>query len=177
MPDTKYCSLRESIDILRGRFTAMASVRFYDSPLGPIRLVCEDGSLTGLTFADCRGTESVSKPDEAALSDAVRWLDIYFSGREPDFLPKMSLNGTDFQKRVWTILSEIPYGQTRSYGDIAKELAENGRKMSAQAVGNAVGRNPIAIIIPCHRVIRSDGSIGGYAFGEDLKKRLLELER
>ena len=177
MPDTKYCSLRESIDILRGRFTAMASVRFYDSPLGPIRLVCEDGSLTGLTFADCRETESISKPDEAALSDAVRWLDIYFSGREPDFLPEMCLRGTDFQKRVWTILSEIPYGRTCSYGDIAKKLAENNGRMSAQAVGNAVGRNPIAIIIPCHRVIRSDGSIGGYAFGEDLKKSLLELER
>ena len=177
MPDTKYCSLRESIHILREGFAAMVSVRFYDSPLGPIRLVCEDGSLTGLTFADCRGTESVSKPDEAALSDAVRWLDIYFSGRKPEFLPEMRLRGTDFQKRVWTILSEIPYGRTRSYGDIAKELAENGRNMSAQAVGNAVGSNPIAIIIPCHRVIKTDGSLGGYAFGTDIKRRLLELER
>ncbi|MBO5519883.1 MAG: MGMT family protein [Candidatus Methanomethylophilus sp.] len=89
----------------------------------------------------------------------------------------MKLHGTEFQKRVWELISKIPYGSTCSYGDIAKKLAENNGRMSAQAVGNAVGRNPIAVIIPCHRVIRSDGSIGGYAFGEDLKKSLLELER
>ena len=155
----------------------MESVRFYESPLGTVRLVCENGSLTELAFAEHREAESVSEVDEDTLSETVRWLDIYFSGREPGFLPNMCLRGTDFQKRVWTILSEIPYGRTCSYGDIAKELAENGRKMSAQAVGNAVGSNPIAIIVPCHRVIKTDGSLGGYAFGTDVKKKLLELER
>ncbi|MBQ4369315.1 MAG: methylated-DNA--[Candidatus Methanomethylophilus sp.] len=155
----------------------MESVRFYDSPLGTVRLVCENGSLTELAFAEHREAESVSEVDEDTLSDTVRWLDIYFSGREPGFLPEMCLRGTDFQQRVWNLLSAIPYGETRSYGDIARELAEDGRRMSAQAVGNAVGSNPIAIIIPCHRVIKADGSLGGYAFGPEIKKRLLELER
>ena len=154
----------------------MASARFYDSPLGPIRLTCEGGVLTGLCFSD-RGEGSVSDADRRTLSDTARWLDIYFSGRDPGFLPAMELHGTEFQKKVWDLLSGIPYGRTCSYGDIARKLAgENGR-MSAQAVGNAVGSNPIAIIVPCHRVIRSDGSVGGYAFGTDVKRRLLELER
>ena len=155
----------------------MVSVHFYDSPLGLIRLTCRNGALTELVFTDLRDEESSDDLDTEVVTDTVRWLDTYFSGSEPDFLPMMKLHGTEFQKRVWELISKVPYGSTCSYGDIAKKLAGGNSKMSAQAVGNAVGRNPIAIIIPCHRVIRSDGSIGGYAFGENLKKSLLELER
>ena len=155
----------------------MVSVHFYDSPLSLIRLTCRNGALTELVFTDLRDEESSDDLDTEVVTDTVRWLDTYFSGSEPDFLPKMELQGTEFQKRVWELISKIPYGSTCSYSNIAKKLAENNGRMSARAVGNAVGRNPIAIIIPCHRVIRSDGSIGGYAFGENLKKNLLELER
>ncbi|MGN0733289.1 MAG: methylated-DNA--[protein]-cysteine S-methyltransferase [Emergencia sp.] len=107
-----------------------------------------------------------------------RWLDIYFEGREPDFTPPLHLIGTDFRKEVWDILKQIPYGQTKTYGEIAEELAARRgiRRMSAQAVGGAVGHNNISIIVPCHRVIGADGSLTGYAGGTDIKAELLRLE-
>ena len=106
------------------------------------------------------------------LEQTERWLDIYFSGHEPDFVPPLKLNGSAFRRSVWDELMKIPYGQTASYGEIARKL---GTK-SAQAVGGAVGHNPISIIVPCHRVLGADGSLTGYAAGVDKKMRLLELE-
>ncbi len=111
--------------------------------------------------------------------DAVKkWLDIYFSGREPDFMPPVHMIGSEFRQQVWKLLREIPYGETITYGGLAKRLArERGlERMSAQAVGGAVGHNEISIIVPCHRVVGSDGSLTGYAGGIDKKKRLLMLE-
>ena len=107
------------------------------------------------------------------FDEAVKWLDLYFGGVIPDFTPKRSPRGTGFQRRVWDVLLTIPYGQTVSYGEIAGKLGCR----SAQAVGGAVGRNPISLIIPCHRVLGADGGLTGYAGGVDKKRSLLELER
>lgn len=111
--------------------------------------------------------------------EAKTWLEVYFSGREPDFMPSLEPGGSDFCCRVWSILCRIPYGSTVTYGDIAKEMAESTgiRSMSAQAVGGAVGHNPISIMIPCHRVIGAGGRLTGYASGVGVKKMLLKLER
>lgn len=116
--------------------------------------------------------------DLQIFKDTTRWLDIYFSGKNPDFMPPLKLNGTEFQKEVWEILLAIPYGTTRTYGDIAAQIAKkrNLSRMSAQAVGQAVGHNPISIIVPCHRVVGSNGNLTGYAGGIDKKVKLLELE-
>ena len=113
-----------------------------------------------------------------ALSETGRWLDIYFTGKEPDFMPPLHPIGSAFRQSVWKILLQIPYGQTTTYGEIARQLAEKqGRsKMSAQAVGGAVGHNEISILIPCHRVVGTSGSLTGYAGGINKKIRLLELE-
>jgi len=114
-----------------------------------------------------------------ALTEAKRWLDIYFAGKEPDFLPPLHPAGSTFQQAVWALLLQIPYGQTVTYGELARQLAEKqGRpRMSAQAVGGAVGHNKISIIIPCHRVVGTGGSLTGYAGGIDRKVKLLALEQ
>ena len=107
-----------------------------------------------------------------------RWLDIYFSGSEPNFTLPLAPKGSEFRRSVWKELLRIPYGETASYGEIAKRVeTKTGRKTSARAVGGAVGHNPISIMIPCHRVVGSDGSITGYAGGIDKKIKLLELEK
>ncbi len=109
---------------------------------------------------------------------AKQWLDIYFSGREPDIKVPLCPDGTEFQREVWKILLSIGYGQTTSYGEIARKLSKGRDRgpMSARAVGGAVGHNPISIIVPCHRATGSDGSLTGYAGGIEKKRRLLELE-
>lgn len=119
-----------------------------------------------------------TEQDTPALSAARRWLDIYFSGKEPDLLPPLCPVGSAFRQAVWQILLQIPYGQTTTYGEIARQLAEEQGlpRMSAQAVGGAVGHNAISVIIPCHRVVGTNGSLTGYAGGIDKKIRLLELE-
>lgn len=106
------------------------------------------------------------------------WLDQYFSGKKPFIIPPIKLEGTEFRKSVWAVLQTIPYGVTTTYGDIGKEIAKQQGKdtMSAQAVGGAVGHNPISIIIPCHRVIGSNGKLTGYAGGMERKKYMLDLE-
>lgn len=116
--------------------------------------------------------------DDKILGDTKKWLDLYFSGEEPNFTPKLKLEGTEFRKDVWKILLEIPYGETLTYKDIANKLIASGKyeRMSAQAVGGAVGHNPLSIIIPCHRVVGTSGSLTGYAGGLHRKVRLLELE-
>lgn len=153
----------------------------YDSPLGSILLAADEQGLTGLWLENDRffPNKLESQPGETEdIRDAKRWLDIYFSGREPDFTPRLHQKGSDFHRAVGEIMLKIPYGKTTTYGDIAKELAaQRGiAKMSAQAVGGAVGRNEISIIIPCHRVVGSNGSLTGYGGGLDNKIKLLELE-
>lgn len=155
------------------------SVYFYNSPLGVLKLSAKNGFLVRLSFAnDGGGQNEIAAKDKKAISSACRWLDSYFGGSRPDFLPPMHLDGTPFRRAVWKLLQQIPYGGTAAYSDIAKQFAtQQGRaKMSAQAVGGAVGVNSIAIIIPCHRVIGKDGSLTGYAGGLDKKIALLKIE-
>lgn len=156
----------------------------YDSPLGGITLACDGAALTGLWFdgqkyfPEAPAGDDQKKPP-AVLDEAVRWLDLYFSGQAPGFTLALRMDTTPFRKTVWELLLAIPYGQTATYGEIARRTAERlGREhMSAQAVGGAVGHNPISLIIPCHRVIGTDGSLTGYAGGLDRKLELLKLER
>ena len=161
----------------------MDSICFYPSILGEIVIRNDGSSLTGLYFADQRhlpeGVLDLPKEENAVTEKTKQWLDLYFSGKNPDFTPPLQLNGTSFQKEVWKILQTIPYGQTRSYKQIAEMFAaEKGiQRMSAQAVGSAIGRNPISIIVPCHRVIGSDGALIGYAGGIERKEKLLQQER
>lgn len=161
----------------------MQYITHYQSPLGGITISSDGTAITGLWFdgqkyfASTLGADYKEK-DLPVFAEAKRWLDIYFSGREPDFTPPLSLNGSVFRMAVWQILQSIPYGQTITYGDIAKQLAaQQGKaKMSAQAVGGTVGHNPISIIVPCHRVVGTGGSLTGYAGGIEKKVQLLELE-
>lgn len=152
----------------------------YASPLGGITLAGDGIALTGLYFdgeTGCPSCDAAHKKDLPVFGEAVKWLDLYFAGKEPHFMPALSPDGTTFQQAVWEILKTIPYGETTTYGAIAKQLEKNtGRRMSAQAVGGAVGRNPISILIPCHRVIGADGRLTGYAGGLDKKTYLLRLE-
>ncbi len=152
----------------------MELTAFYDSPIGPITLTFDGEALTGLCF-DVHDDNCVSplNTKHSPLNTSIRWLDLYFSGISPDFLPPISLRGTPFQLRVWQALMEIPYGHTTTYGDIAHRIGCR----SAQAVGQAIGKNPIAIIVPCHRVVGSDGTLTGYAYGIEKKQYLLELEK
>ena len=155
----------------------------YNSPLGAITLACDGEHITGLWFNGQRHfgnilpreTEQKSMP---LFRDAKRWLDIYFSGREPDFLPPLRYDSTPFRKAVCDIMLTIPYGKTITYGEIAEIIAKQKgiEKMSAQAVGGAVGHNPISLLIPCHRVVGTNGSLTGYGGGIERKVKLLELE-
>ena len=152
----------------------------YTSPLGGITLTSDGMALTGLYFDGERVFPDLSagrKKDLPVFGEVIRWLDLYFAGEEPDFMPPLAPVGTAFQMSVWEILRTIPYGETTTYGAIARRLEEQTKKrMSAQAVGGAVGRNPISIIVPCHRVIGADGSLTGYAGGLDKKEYLLRTE-
>ena len=161
----------------------MTFIQHYDSPLGGILLAADAVGLTGLWFDGqkyfARGLSSEREERELpVLLEAKRWLDIYFTGKEPEFLPPLHPNGSAFRRSVWEILLQIPYGKTMTYGEIACKLAEKQKlpRMSAQAVGGAVGHNEISIIIPCHRVVGTNGSLTGYAGGVDKKVKLLELE-
>lgn len=149
----------------------------YHSPIGVITLVSDGHSLTELHFVKHQEeTEPCDLSDNQqslVFEDTRRWLDLYFNGNKPDFTPPIYPRGTLFQQKVWHELLAIPYGQTTTYGAVAKRI--NCR--SAQAVGQAIHCNPIAIIIPCHRVIGSDGSLTGYASGLDIKQELLRLEK
>lgn len=156
----------------------------YNSPLGMITVASDGDYITGLWFNGQRhfGNALPENTEEKALpifEDASRWLDIYFSGEEPDFLPPLRYDSTPFRKSVCNIMLKIPYGKTTTYGAIAEEIAkENGiEKMSAQAVGGAVGHNPISLMIPCHRVVGTSGSLTGYGGGIQRKVKLLQLEK
>ena len=162
----------------------MTCIQHYSSPLGGILLAADEIGLTGSWF-DGEKYFAGNLPAEHAerrtpiLAEAARWLDIYFTGKEPGFTPPLHPIGSAFRQAVWEILLQIPYGQTTTYGEIARQLAEKrGReKMSSQAVGGAVGHNEISVIIPCHRVVGTSGSLTGYAGGIGKKVKLLELER
>ena len=152
----------------------------YRSPLGSIILAGDGESLTGLWFAGQKYAPEISGTAVSGLPvfvQTVRWLDTYFSGKAPDFTPPISLQTTLFRRTVCEIMLTIPYGQTVTYGGIAKMLAEQrGMQMSAQAVGGAVGYNPICIIVPCHRVVGANGNLTGYGGGIMRKQALLTLE-
>ena len=162
----------------------MDHIHHYESPLGGITLASDGEYLSGLWFDGQKyfGSTLGKAPVRKALPVFDRtkeWLDIYFSGKAPDFTPPLSLNATPFRKAVWEILLAIPFGQTMTYKEIADKIAErlSRQHMSAQAVGGAVGHNPISLIIPCHRVVGFDGSLTGYAGGIEKKRRLLEMEK
>lgn len=155
----------------------MLFLTHYASPLGPILLAADETGLTGLWFEAQKYFPSFlgvdyQEKETPILTETVRWLDVYFSGKDPGFLPPLHPQGSPFRQTVWDILLTIPRGQTMTYGEIARRLGVH----CAQAVGGAVGHNPISILIPCHRVVGSDGSLTGYAGGVDRKTRLLQLE-
>ena len=161
----------------------MDYVSHYPSPLGPITLSSDGTALTGLWFDGQKYDRATLSEDRAEKSlpifdDAHAWLDAYFQGQDPGPTPPLAPRGTPFQKAVWDILLTIPRGSTLTYGDIGAQLAQvMGRAhMSAQAVGGAVGHNPISLMIPCHRVVGTGGSLTGYAGGVDKKQKLLLLE-
>lgn len=159
-------------------------INTYASPLGIITMGSNGKQLTGLWFEGQKYFDypSGDRPQHLSLPifDETRtWLDVYFQGKRPSFTPPMLLNDTPFRRTVWQLLLTIPYGETTTYKDIARQWArQHGVKsMSSQAVGGAVGRNPISIIIPCHRIIGTNGSLTGYAGGLDRKRWLLQWEQ
>lgn len=157
----------------------------YKSPLGNILIAADDIGLTGLWFEEQKyfahgiDLSDSEEKENNILKETTKWLDLYFKGENPPFTPKLHPMGSEFRKQVWGILLTIPYGQTVTYGEIATKLAVSMglSHMSAQAVGGAVGHNRISIIIPCHRVVGTNGSLTGYAGGIDKKIALLELEK
>ena len=155
----------------------------YQSSVGDVLLAADETGLTGLWFEGEKFYALILDPEHEERETPIfaitrRWLDIYFSGHEPDFMPPVHMIGSEFRRCVWELLLQIPYGTTVTYGDLARQVARRRglRRMSAQAVGGAVGHNEISIIVPCHRVVGTNGSLTGYAGGVDKKRRLLELE-
>lgn len=172
-------------DIFLNHILSMDYISLYSSPLGSITLASDGNSLTGLWFDGQKHFAATLTDIDTRVNDSLpifaettHWLDEYFSGRNPGYTPPLSLHVTPFRQRVYDILLTIPYGHTTTYGKIARRIAlEKGMEhMSAQAVGSAIGRNPISIIIPCHRVTGADGSLTGYAGGIERKRRLLAIE-
>ena len=161
----------------------MTSIQYYHSPIGRLLLSADEIGLTGVWLEGEKYFAHGLSADrrEACtpiLADTKRWLDEYFSGKEPDFMPPLHPIGSPFRQAVWQILRRIPYGKTVTYGEIAREMARQKGlpKMSAQAVGGAVGHNEISILIPCHRVVGAKGNLTGYAGGLSRKIQLLTLE-
>lgn len=161
----------------------MQYISHYDSPMGRMTMAAEDNMLIGLWFDGQKYFAATLGKDaeEAELpifEEVTQWLDMYFRGECPRNMPRMNPKGSEFRRQVWQWLLTIPYGEVTTYGELAKKIAERRglKSMSAQAVGGAVGHNPISIIIPCHRVVGSDGSLTGYAGGIEKKEALLKLE-
>lgn len=164
----------------------MIYTTYYNSPVGKILIASKDHKLIGLWIENQKyylgklKEEIQEKDDEDILIKTKRWLDRYFNGDQPDiFELELAPIGSEFARNIWKILCEIPYGEVTTYGEIAKKIAKimNKEKMSAQAVGGAVGHNPISIIIPCHRVVGTNGNLTGYAGGIDKKIQLLKHEK
>ena len=164
-------------------FHIMQKIQIYDSPLGKLTFVSDGLALTGIWFDKQEPLQQILKaPHEVCnlpIFDETRlWFDTYFNGQQPGFIPRLSLIGTAFRQQVWRNLQLIPYGETTSYGTLAKQIGQQlgKNKMSAQAIGGAVGNNPISIIVPCHRVVGTNGTMTGYAGGIWRKEFLLDLE-
>lgn len=162
----------------------MQYIGTYLAPIGKILLACDEAGLTGLWFEGAkyygRGLELTRQElEHPHIKAARKWLDLYFSGQRPDSVLPVHMLGTVFRREVWEILCGIPYGEVITYGEIARLVARKRgvERMSAQAVGGAVGHNPISIIIPCHRVVGTNGSLTGYAGGIDKKVWLLNHEK
>lgn len=161
----------------------MQTRSFYSSPLGKIILTAHHNALTGLYFGGQKylpNTKALPENNQLVIfSQTAQWLDIYFQGKNPHFTPPLLITASDFRQRVWQMLMEVPFGKTITYKEIAQKIAhqQNRLTISPQAVGNAVGHNPISLIIPCHRVIGSNGNLTGYAGGMDKKISLLKLEK
>lgn len=162
----------------------MQYITHFNSPIGDILLAADELGLTGVWFQGQKYFADNLPPEHEeknipVLELTTQWLITYFSGQKPDFTPPLHMIGTPFQLSVWSILQTIPYGHTITYGEIANTIAKKKgvSKMSAQAVGGAVGHNPISILIPCHRVVGTNGSLTGYAGGIDRKIKLLTLEK
>lgn len=164
------------------QFELYRFIHDYPSPFGAMTMTSDGTSLTGLWFNGQRyfprDLSSCLYADLAVFQESEHWLNLYFDQKRPDFMPRIRLQGTSFRLEVWQILKEIPYGTTITYKAIAERIARMRgiRTMAAQAVGGAVGHNPISVIIPCHRVIGTSGQLTGYAGGIELKKKLLLLE-
>ena len=155
----------------------------YVSPLGGITLTSDGEALTGLWFDGRKGSSGApgdmcERTDLPVFGQTKKWLDLYFAGKDPGFTPPLRMKATPFRRAVWEIMLTIPYGQTMTYGEIAKRIARQRGidKMSAQAVGGAAGRNPISLIVPCHRVVGAGGDPTGYGGGIEIKIKLLALE-
>lgn len=155
----------------------------YQSPLGEIVIASDDTAITGLWLVGQRHFDievegCITDKDLPIFDEVSRWLDIYFTGNNPGEIPAVRMNGTPFQLEVWQILQAVPYGKLITYREIAELIAKKRgiTKMSACAVGNAVGRNPVSILVPCHRVVGSSGKMTGYAGGIERKVKLLKLE-
>ncbi len=156
----------------------------YQSPLGKLLLAADEEGLIGIWFEGQKHfskglANDCSEQEVPILTDTKKWLNLYFAGKAPHWEIPIHFIGTEFQKEVWKFIKEISYGETATYGEIARKLAQSKGipQMSAQAVGNAVERNPIAILVPCHRVVGANGNLTGYAAGLERKKALLGLER
>ncbi|MEU9734226.1 methylated-DNA--[protein]-cysteine S-methyltransferase [Streptomyces sp. NPDC048002] len=148
-----------------------------DSPYGPLTLVADDGVLCGLYMTEQRhrpAEETFGDRDDTLFAAAEEQLEGYFAGELTEFTLELRLHGTPFQRTVWDELRRIPYGETRTYGELADAL---GKPAASRAVGLANGKNPVGIVVPCHRVVGADGSLTGYGGGLDRKRRLLDLER
>lgn len=150
----------------------------YDSPIGPLTMESDGESLIGLWFDGQKFNEAHEDKYLPVFSATARWLDLYFGGAQPDFTPPISLRDSEFRREVWNLLLAIPYGETTTYGELAAQIAKTRgmAKMSAQAIGGAVGHNPVPIIVPCHRVVGKNGTLTGYGGGLEKKKFLLALE-
>lgn len=162
----------------------MVYINHYDSPLGGITLASDGKALTGLWFDGQKYfgstlTQNQEQRELPVFEQTSQWLELYFNGKRPDFTPPLSMNTTPFCEAVWKLMLTIPYGKTMTYKEIAKEIARQGgmKRMSAHAVGGAVSHNPISLIIPCHRVVGTNGSLTGYAGGIDRKVQLLTMEK
>ncbi len=176
-------SLQE-LNYIKKESDSMQYTSKYNSPLGEILLSADEIGLTGLWFKNQKYyalylDKNNEEKETSIIRDAKKWLDIYFSGKEPNFKLPLHFIGTEFQKKVWEILLNIPYGTILTYGDIANILAKREclKRMSAQAVGGAIGHNQISIIVPCHRVVGTNKSLTGYAGGIERKIKLLEIEK
>ena len=162
----------------------MEYAHYYNSPLGKILLASDGHALTGLWFEGQKYFAAKLDPDHEekdlpVFAQVAEWLALYFNGKNPAFTPPLTLKGTPSQKEVWEAMLAIPFGQTTTYAKIAAQIAKHRglASMSAQAIGSAVAHNPISLIIPCHRVVGSDGSLTGYAGGIEKKEWLLAMER